>query len=163
MKFHTSLPVISISKSKKFYSTLFDSIPAKEEEGYLKYLPDEIDLNISFIRSKQILKGLHLGFEVQSSDELDELHKRLEDAGLVETSEKNREDSVCCFARQDKFWVVDPSGYEWEIYTVISDTKIFASEGKSSCCAPVGSEDPKAESEGTSGCCDNGGGSTQCG
>ena len=154
MKFHTSLPVKNIKDTKMFYSVLFESTPAKEESGYLKFLPELLDLNISFIRSEEIQTGLHLGVELQNIDELDKVYKRLETAGLVKTSEKEREDSVCCFARQDKFWVVDPSGYEWEIYTILDDTKEFASESKSSCCAPVKGEYSEKSSDSTNQCCD---------
>lgn len=163
MKFHTSLPVTSITETKKFYSSLFNSVPTKEEEGYIKFLPDQIDLNISFIRSNEIQIGLHLGFEVKDADQLDIVYKRLEESGLLKTSDKKREDSVCCFARQDKFWVVDPSGYEWEIYTVINDTKTFGSESKSSCCAPTEGKETVPTEEGTGSCCNSDEGSTQCG
>ena len=161
MKFHTSLPVESIKETKMFYSALFDSKPAKEESGYLKFLPDLLDLNISFIRSEETQNGLHLGFEVQNTDELDVVYKRLETAGLVKTSDKEREDSVCCFARQDKFWVVDPSGYEWEIYTLLENTEEFTSGSKSSCCVPIEEIGNDNASDSTSQCCD--GDSTQCG
>lgn len=133
MKFHTSLPVNSILETEKFYSALFESSPIKQKENYLKYLPEHFDLNISFVESKNFHDSLHLGIEVKSLEELEKIHARLNRANLLETSKRGREDSTCCYARQDKFWVKDPSGYEWEIYTLIEDKEEFSSSD-SSCC-----------------------------
>jgi hypothetical protein len=35
-------------------------------------------------------------------------------------------DTICCYARQDKFWVTGaPDGERWEIYTVLEDSPSF--------------------------------------
>ena len=34
---------------------------------------------------------------------------------------ERRQTSTCCYASQDKFWLVDPSGYRWEIYHRVED------------------------------------------
>ena len=133
MKFHTSLPVTNISKTKDFYSILFNTGPVKEKSNYLKYLPESIDLNISFIQSSKIHAGLHLGFEAKNLMELNAIQDRLKKEGLLESAKKEREDSVCCYAKQDKFWVNDPNGYEWEIYVLLEDTDEYTSK-TSSCC-----------------------------
>ena len=38
---------------------------------------------------------------------------RVKDAGLPVTEEMGVN---CCHANQDKFWVKDPDGVEWEVY-----------------------------------------------
>ncbi len=90
----------------------------------------------SFVLSKKVHTENHLGLEVSSQAELDKVYKQLQENGLVSTSEKEREHSTCCYAKQDKFWVKDPSGYEWEIYflTEDSENKGKAKE-KTQCCA----------------------------
>lgn len=153
MKFHTSLPVKDIKKTKEFYSLLFDTKASKVKEEYVKFTPATIDLNISFIKSQAIHEDLHLGFEARDSSDLNAIYQRLKKAGLIESSDKEREDSTCCYARQDKFWVMDPSGYEWEIYTVLENSEEFASEGNT-CCAPK--ENDQASScgpESSDSCC----------
>jgi hypothetical protein len=45
----------------------------------------------------------------------------------------------CCYALQDKAWVRDPDGNEWEVFTVIEDNlpeKASAVGGDGGCCAP---------------------------
>jgi hypothetical protein len=57
----------------------------------------------------------------------------------------------CCYARQDKFWVNDPDGVQWEVYYFHQDTEFndphYESTEASACCA-VSSEGVKS----TCGC-----------
>ncbi len=132
MKFHTNLPVRDIQKTTQFYSTLFDAKPVKLKTDYVKFLPPDLALNISFHESSRPHGDeLHLGFEVQSPGELDVLYERLRAAGLTD---EERETGICCYANQDKFWVTDPDGYKWEFYVLLEDTELKI-ERKSGCCA----------------------------
>ena len=49
------------------------------------------------------------------------------------TSEEKRE--ACCYALQEKFWVTDPDGNRWEVYTVLEDIEQKA-EPATACCQP---------------------------
>ena len=49
------------------------------------------------------------------------------------SEEEKRE--ACCYALQDKFWLSDPDGNRWEIYTVLEDLESVAPEAQSACCA----------------------------
>jgi hypothetical protein len=67
--------------------------------------------------------------------------KRLSDAGF-ETLEEN--DTVCCYALQDKVWVSDPNGYRWEVFVVKegdvtdeSDPAVQAAKTEEACCEPT--------------------------
>ncbi len=43
--------------------------------------------------------------------------------GLASVDER---DTVCCYAKQDKFWVEGaPNGERWEVYTVLADSEEF--------------------------------------
>lgn len=133
MRFHTNLPVANIDETANFYSALFDSAPVKKKRDYVKFLPDDVALNISFHQSsdKKIDPStLHLGFELPDQASLDRVHARLTSAGLIS---QERETSVCCYANQDKFWVKDPDGYEWELYVLIEDTEKKI-DTKTACC-----------------------------
>lgn len=136
MRFHTSLPVTNIEATEAFYRLIFEASPTKRKPDYLKFLTP--GLNISFHRTEgaQPLTDVHLGFEVSSPAELNELHQRLAREGIISTP---RETSVCCYANQDKFWVTDPSGYRWELYYLVeaAEQKIDPS---SQCCAAARSD-----------------------
>ena len=57
------------------------------------------------------------------------------------------DDSVCCYARQDKVWVHDPAGAPWEVYTVKDEdpagarpaTATLEILGDSACCTSTAS------------------------
>ncbi len=60
----------------------------------------------------------HVGLRVRSAEELVEIQRRLEAAGI----QTEREDGVeCCYARQTKFWISDPDRALWEIYVFHDD------------------------------------------
>lgn len=132
MKFHTNLPVSDLKTSVSFYSQLLGAPPVKEKPDYAKFLPPDSELNIAFHQGDPSAQAgqWHLGFEMPNQEALDLIHQRLQALGLVS---RRRESSVCCYAAQDKFWVVDPDGYEWEIYVLLEDTSEKMSE-ESGCC-----------------------------
>lgn len=66
--------------------------------------------------------------------------KRLAENGIQRHFEEI--DTTCCSALQDKFWVNDPDGNEWEFFFTKADVD-FESENASSCCAPQ----PKNEND----------------
>jgi len=49
------------------------------------------------------------------------LRKKWEDAGLLTRDEMQ---TNCCYALQDKTWVRDPDGNEWEVFVVLQDNLI---------------------------------------
>jgi hypothetical protein len=73
---------------------------------------------------------------------------RFKQAGLDTRTEEN---TSCCYALQDKVWVADPDGNEWEVFVVKSDTETMHDDplkAKEACCVPQVSAQPKAK-----GCC----------
>lgn len=133
MKVHLSLPVKDLDATETFYSTLFDAAPVKKKVDYLKFEPAQPALTISFVAVEQtndVQTDRHLGIKFSSQSVLDAAFERLDVANL--TTGK-RERSICCYADQDKFWVQDPDGYEWELYYVLSDSEI-KKQTKSQCC-----------------------------
>ena len=136
MRFHTSLPVTDIAKTIDFYRVLLGVQPTKTKVDYAKFLWSD-GLNISFhtnAKGADELRSLHLGFQLDSQSDLDAAHVRLEAAGLLSSK---RETSICCYANQDKFWVKDPDGYEWELYYLVEDTEAKI-EPTTACCATDG-------------------------
>jgi hypothetical protein len=41
----------------------------------------------------------------------------------------------CCYAIQDKTWVADPDGNEWEVFVVLTDN-LAETGNATSCCTP---------------------------
>lgn len=131
MKMHLSLPVRSIEETQQFYQLLFAAPATKQKSDYVKFEPERLPLNISFhATGRPFSTDRHLGIELSSLEELDAEFARLEAAGLIS---KMRETSVCCYARQDKFWVSDPSGYDWELYVRLADTEAKMDQA-TGCC-----------------------------
>jgi hypothetical protein len=121
-KFHLSLDVQNLEASIRFYSTLLNHPPSKLKPGYAKFDLESPAINLSIQeKSHCCLQGLnHMGLRVTTSQEIETIKKRLENAGYATADEIN---TTCCYALQDKFWVSDPSNYRWEVYILKSDTE----------------------------------------
>jgi catechol 2,3-dioxygenase-like lactoylglutathione lyase family enzyme len=119
-KFHASLNVSDLDRSIAFYRVLLGSEPAKVRSDYAKFELAEPGLVLSLIPGRPGAGGHlnHVGLRVRNAEELIEVQRRLEAAGL----HTEREDGVeCCYARQTKFWIADPDGALWEIYVFHDD------------------------------------------
>lgn len=120
MKFHLSLNVSDIRKTIEFYQNLFGVPPIKEKSDYAKFELDNPGLVISLIeRTDQVRSDFgHLGFRVASDEILAQRKAVLSKLMEVKLEE---EKTNCCYAIQNKFWVEDPDGYEWEVYHFLED------------------------------------------
>ena len=136
---HISIDVQDINRSREFYQHLFDRQPEKIRPGYVKFSLTEPALNFT-LNERGAAKGKgtlnHLGIEVASSRDVLEAQLRLENAGLLTREETN---TNCCYALQDKVWVEDPDGNQWEIFTVtMSDEEgELPSMVSGTCCVPA--------------------------
>jgi catechol 2,3-dioxygenase-like lactoylglutathione lyase family enzyme len=120
VRFHVSLNVSNLQKSIEFYRTLFGIEPAKQRSDYAKFEPDNPPLVLSLEPTPRPTGGPlnHLGLRMPDSKTLVDMQMRLESSGI----RSNREEGVeCCYAKQTKFWVADPDGTLWEIYTLEGD------------------------------------------
>jgi hypothetical protein len=83
--------------------------------GYVKFHLENPALVISFVENKDEVSPMfgHLGFQVQTAEELNSRLEAVKTLGLPTLEEKG---TNCCYAKQDKFWVNDPDGYRWEVY-----------------------------------------------
>ena len=120
VKFHASLNVSDLGKSIAFYRVLLGTEPAKVRDNYAKFDLAEPPLVLSLIPGRPVAGGHlnHAGLRLRNAEELVEVQRRLEMAGL----RTEREDGVeCCYARQTKFWVTDPDKALWEVYVFHED------------------------------------------
>lgn len=123
LKVHVALNTNTLAESVTFYSTFFGKEPVKLKPGYAKFDIDDPGLNLTLNEGPVSSKGAlnHLGIQVPSTDDVVAAAARLKAAGLLTREELNTD---CCYALQDKIWVKDPNGYEWEVFTVkVADTR----------------------------------------
>jgi extradiol dioxygenase family protein len=124
MKMHVSLDVNQLEASKKFYATLFGTEPSKVKPGYVKFDLDEPAVVLTLNEKPGAVTGIsglnHMGVRVADLETIIAAKQRLEQAGY-KTADENG--VTCCYAVQDKIWAVDPSGYRWEVYRVLSDAE----------------------------------------
>lgn len=131
MYIHVGLNVRNLEKSIPFYTKLFGQEPVSIKTDYAKFLLENPQTNFTLnLRSE--VKGNqvgHFGFQVASEEELEQQKNRLEQLGFLGREEMN---TTCCYAEQDKFWIADPDGNEWEYFF----TKAYINEEPKdqSCC-----------------------------
>lgn len=120
VRFHLSLNVSDLSKSVAFFRTLFGQEPAKLRPDYAKFEPDTPPLVLSLEPHQPGRGGVlnHVGIRMPDAKSLVAVQRRLEEAGV----HCQREEGVeCCYAKQTKFWLHDPDGTLWEMYTLDGD------------------------------------------
>ena len=137
-RFHVHVSVADLEQSVRFYSLLFGVRPTVTQSDYAKWMLDDPRINFA-ISQRDRTRGInHLGFQVDTDEELKQLKSRLEsaDATLVEQTAV-----ACCYARSDKHWVKDPSGIAWESFHTLGSIPVYGTEGEtqvgSACCIPV--------------------------
>jgi catechol 2,3-dioxygenase-like lactoylglutathione lyase family enzyme len=119
-----ALNVDDLAASVAFYSRLFGTGPAKVRPGYANFAVTDPPLKLVLLENPGRGGSLnHLGVEVPDTGVVEAEQARLAGAGLASVEEQ---DTTCCYARQDKFWVRGtPDGERWEIYTVLEDSRTF--------------------------------------
>ncbi len=135
MKTHISLNVSNVEKSIEFYTKMFGVKPFKSRVDYAKFDVANPPLNLT-MNQIAFEKGgslSHLGLQVESTDEVLEIGKRWQESGLITLDEMKTD---CCYALQDKTWVQDPDGNQWEVFVVLGDTS-EKSIAESACCSPI--------------------------
>jgi catechol 2,3-dioxygenase-like lactoylglutathione lyase family enzyme len=121
-RMHVSLYVSNLADTISFYDTFFNQPADKIKPGYAKYILEKPSLIISFVENKNRVQSHfgHLGFQVETYEEM---QRRLFVARQQNIVAKEEMNTTCCYARQDKFWVNDPDGVQWEVYYFKEDAE----------------------------------------
>lgn len=157
-RLHIHMAVESLPQSIGFYSALFAAEPTVVKTDYAKWMLDDPRVNFA-ISTRGRQPGLdHLGIQVETSDELQEVYARLHQAGgdIVEQGA-----TVCCYAKSEKSWIDDPAGIAWETFLTSGESTNYgdgtgernarvAHEKQSACCAPQA-----APATAASACCNS--------
>jgi len=120
LKAHMALNVRSVETSIQFYRKMLGIEPSKVRKGYAKFdvhnPPLNLTLNEGVVNERGALS--HLGIQVASTDDVLATRQRWSEVGLFTRDEMQ---TNCCYATQDKTWVRDPDGNEWEVFVVLAD------------------------------------------
>jgi len=129
-RFHIHVSVPSLPESIRFYSEIFGVAPAVEKPDYAKWMLEDPRVNFAISTRRQPVGVNHLGFQVDTEEELRGLQSQLQaaDARMIQEDQQ-----PCCYARSDKYWVTDPAGIAWETFHTLGaipvygeDTAVFA-------------------------------------
>ncbi|MEZ4938079.1 MAG: ArsI/CadI family heavy metal resistance metalloenzyme [Crocinitomicaceae bacterium] len=149
-RMHVSCYVKDLDQTIAFYNQFFGKEPDKIKEQYTKYVLESPSLIISFIENKdRVMANFgHLGFQVETKEELEQKLQIAKAQGIVSIEEIG---TSCCYAEQDKFWVTDPSGIQWEVYYFHKDVEFndpkYADSMASQCCSGSGEQEQEQEQE----------------
>jgi catechol 2,3-dioxygenase-like lactoylglutathione lyase family enzyme len=130
---HISLNVSDLPRSTDFYRRFLGE-PKKLKSDYAKFVAEEPEIHLALQPGRITGSGplSRLGIRVDSAERVREWKNVLKERGLP-TEEEKRE--ACCYALQEKFWVTDPDGNRWEVYTVLEDIEQKA-DAATTCCLP---------------------------
>jgi catechol 2,3-dioxygenase-like lactoylglutathione lyase family enzyme len=137
LKPHVSINVRNVERSIAFYRQMLGIDPSKVRPGYAKFDLQNPPLNLALNEVPTLSAAgalSHLGFQVASTDDVLAIRQRWAEAGLLTRDEM---DTNCCYANQNKTWVADPDGNEWEAFVVLQDNLPEQEACSATCCAPA--------------------------
>lgn len=124
-RLHVSVAVDDLDRSIRFYAALFAAEPTVRKPDHAKWLLDDPRVNF-VISARGRPAGLdHLGLQVETRAELDEVYGRLAAAGRP-VDEQGA--VTCCYARSEKSWIDDPSGIAWEAFLTTGDSTVYGDD-----------------------------------
>jgi catechol-2,3-dioxygenase len=151
-RLHVHMSVEDIAQSVNFYSTLFAAEPAVIKPDYAKWML--ADPRVNFVISTHAGKpGLdHLGIQVETADELQDVYGRLQKADRPVPEEGA---TTCCYAKSEKSWIADPQGVFWETFLTSGTSTVYGDSAdlgtirtkQGACCTP------KREAAPVAACC----------
>ena len=120
LKAHLALNVRSVDQSINFYRKMFGIEPSKVRTGYAKFDLQNPPLNFTLNQASFAGRGAlsHLGIQVASTKDVLAMRQKWSESELLTRDEMQ---TSCCYAVQDKTWVRDPDGNEWEVFVVLED------------------------------------------
>ncbi|AOJ01030.1 MULTISPECIES: ArsI/CadI family heavy metal resistance metalloenzyme [Burkholderia] len=138
-RMHIHVSVADLADSIRFYRALFGGAePTVLKDDYCKWELTDPAVNFA-ISQRGAPPGVdHVGIQVETDAELDEMNARLAAAGLPSHEQTA---TTCCYAQSDKVWTVDPQGVAWETFRTLDSAPVFGqphdAAARSACCAPA--------------------------
>jgi catechol 2,3-dioxygenase-like lactoylglutathione lyase family enzyme len=141
-RLHVHVSVSDLAQSIRFYSELFGTTPSVHKADYARWMLEDPRLNFA-ISQRGATPGVeHLGIQVESRAELEEVYARLRraDRPVLEVGA-----TTCCYARSEKSWIADPQGVQWETFLTTGESTVYGHDSirvdpvkaaEPPCCAP---------------------------
>ena len=148
MRPHVALATRDVDRAVEFYTQLFMQPPTKQRPGYAKFEVHEPPINLSLNLAERVpeqASPAHFGIQVKSTADVLAARLRMTTAGF---GVRDEEAVTCCYAVQDKVWIPDPDGHQWEVFVVTeADAEVHSRpainqreanvESTPACCAPT--------------------------
>jgi catechol 2,3-dioxygenase-like lactoylglutathione lyase family enzyme len=161
-RFHVHIAVKDLAESTRFYAAMFGVAPTVVKDDYAKWMLDDPRVNFAISARGAAIGVNHLGVQAENDTELKEIYTHLVNADHTIVAEEN---TSCCYAKSDKYWVTDPSGIAWESFHSLGSIPVFGTpnatveaeqqvtkQTASVCCAPL-SQVMTAEANKKGACC----------
>jgi hypothetical protein len=151
-RLHVHVSVDDLARSISFYSTLFAAAPSVVKPDYAKWMLDDPRVNFAISTRSATVGIAHLGIQVETSAELQEVYGRLKQADRPVLEEGA---TTCCYAKSEKSWITDPQGLSWETFLTSGDSTTYGDSAdlgqirtaSAVCCTP------KPEPAADAACC----------
>lgn len=152
-KAHVAINVRSVERSVEFYRKMLGLEPSKHRAGYAKFDVESPPLNLTLNERPFADSGalFHLGIQVASTSEVLVMRDGWKAVGLDTRDEMQ---IVCGYALQDKSWVTDPDGNQWEVFVVHKDNlpTYYGENGGCASASPASCSGEAASEPSSCGC-----------
>jgi len=139
-RMHVHVRVTDLEASIRFYRELFAAEPTVRKGDYAKWMLDDPRVNFAISQRGEGGGIGHLGIQVESRAELEEVYTRLRraDRPVLEQGATS-----CCYANSEKSWIEDPQGIQWETFLTTAESATYgrdplrvatADAARASCC-----------------------------
>ena len=144
-RLHVHVGVNDLNQSIGFYSALFAAEPTVRKNDYAKWMLEDPRVNFAISLRPEGGGVRHLGIQVESNEELQEVYARLKQADGPTFEEGT---TTCCYAKSEKTWINDPQGVAWETFHTTGESTTYGGGVESSapeshaatkpaaCCGP---------------------------
>jgi len=124
-RLHVHVSVADLPASIRFYTTIFGADPSVTKADYAKWMLEDPKVNFAISTRRQPVGINHLGFQVETDEELHAMRTQLQaaDAQMIEEREQ-----PCCYAQSDKYWVTDPTGIAWETFHTLGSIPVYGED-----------------------------------
>jgi predicted enzyme related to lactoylglutathione lyase len=121
-RFHVHVKVKDLQESIAFYDALFNTPATIVKADYAKWMLEDPRINFA-ISSNHAENGIeHLGIQVDSPEELQEVYNNIQNAkGQIREEGK----CTCCYAKSEKSWITDPQGVDWETFHTFGTATVY--------------------------------------
>lgn len=139
-RFHVHVVVPKLDESVRFYTGLFGAEPTVLKDDYAKWMLEDPRVNFAISARGGATGVNHLGFQVDSDEELSSLREQAFAASLDVVDQRGAQ---CCYASSNKYWAKDPAGVPWETWHTLGTIPLYgadsqtASEQGGACCMPT--------------------------